>query len=94
MNTFVLTPETASMPVQEFLSRMENGDVTVLDGEGNAVAYLLSPAAREELIYAEAQRDLDLHRDDAQAAVKRRTGVTTAQLLDDARSAEAQGEHP
>ena len=82
MTTFILSPETAALPVQHLLSQVANGEIAILDGEGNAVAYVLSPAAHEELIYAEAQRDLDLHRDEVKAALARRTGVTTKQLLD------------
>lgn len=87
MNTFVLSPETGSMPVRDFLARMENGSMTVIDGDGSPVAYLLSPAARTELIYAEAQRDLDLHRDEVNAALARRERVTTKEML--ARAKEA-----
>ena len=87
MNTFVLNPETAGTSVQEFLSQIANGNITVLDGEGNTLAYVLSPAAREEMIYADAQRDLDLHRDEVRQALGRRTGITTAELLNRARTA-------
>ncbi len=66
---------------------MEGGDITVIDGNGCPVAYLMSPAARTEIIYAEAQRDLDLHRDEVNAAKVSRDGVTTKEML--ARAAEA-----
>jgi hypothetical protein len=38
----------------------------------------------EELIYADAQRDLNLHRNEIQEALERRTGVTTQKLLKNA----------
>lgn len=85
MNTFVLTAETASIRVEELLAKMAKGNITLLDEAGNTVAYVLSPVGREELIYADAQRDLDLHRDEVQDALERRDGVTTQELLKNAR---------
>ena len=94
MNTFVLSPETAGTPVKELLSQVANGNIAVLDGEGKLIAYVLSPAGREELIYAEAQRDLDLHRDEIREAAERRIGVTTKELLENARAAAEQSDRP
>ncbi len=87
MSTFVLGSETGNMSARDFLAQMEGGDITVIDGNGSPVAYLMSPAARTEIIYAEAQRDLDLHRDEFNAAKISRDGVTTKEML--ARAAEA-----
>ena len=86
MKTFILNPETAGTSIRELLSQIADGNITVLDSEGNTLAYVLSPAAREELIYVEAQRDLDLHREEIQQAFARSTGITTAELLDRAKT--------
>jgi hypothetical protein len=94
MNTFVLSPQTADLPVRDLLNQAANGGLTVLDTEGNVVAYVLSPADREELIYAQAKLDLELHRDEVEAARKRRGGVTTKELLERARAAAERHEQP
>ena len=86
MNTFVLSPETANLSVQDLLKRAASDSVQVLDTEGNVVAYVLSPVDREALIYAEAKLDLDRHRDEVQQALSRRGGTTTRQLLDNAKA--------
>lgn len=90
MSTFVLSPETASIPVEELLARIAKGNITVLDEAGNPLAYVLSPVAHEELMYAEAQRDLDLHRSEVEEALERKKGVTTQELLKNAHNAAEQ----
>ena len=87
MNTFVLSPQTANLPVQDLLTWAASGSVEVLDAEGNVVAYVLSPVDREALIYAEAKLDVDQHRDEVQIALNRRGGITTKQLLEKAKAA-------
>jgi hypothetical protein len=87
MNTFILNTKTAGTSIQDLLSQIADGNITVLDGEGNTLAYVLSPRSREELIYAEAQRDLDLHRGEIQQALERRDGITTTDLLARAKAA-------
>ena len=87
MNTFILSPQTAKSPVEDLLTQVASGGVEVLDPEGNVLAYVLSPVDREALIYAEAKLDLDQHREQVREAMQRRGGVTTAQLLENARAA-------
>ena len=88
MNTFVLNPQTANLPVQNLLDRAAGDSVQVLDAEGNVVAYVLSSVDREALIYAEGMLDLDRHRDEVLKATGRRGGIATQQLLEKARLAE------
>ncbi len=87
MNTFIFGPKTANLPVHDLLTRVASGSVEVLDVEGNVVAYLLSPFDREILTYAEAKLDLDQNRDALSEALHRRGGVTTKQLLENAKAA-------
>jgi hypothetical protein len=87
MATFILDQNSANLPVQDLLSQAATESVAVLDTQGNIVAYVLSPADREEMVYAEARRDLYQNWDQVDAALKRRGGVTTKELLERARSA-------
>lgn len=87
MNTFVLSPLTANLSVQDLITRAANGSIEVLDVNGNVIAYLLSPVDHEVLTYAEAKIDMEQHRETIDAAASRRGGVTTAELLEHAISA-------
>jgi hypothetical protein len=86
MHTFVLSPQTASLPVRDLLQHLANDSVEVRDPDGNIVAYVLSPVDREALIYAEAKLDLDRNRDELQQSITRRGGITTKQLLEKAQA--------
>ena len=88
MATFILNQDSANSPVQDLLSQAANESVSVLDSQGNVIAYVVSPDVREALIYAEARLDLEQHRDEVQAALKRRTGIPTDELLKRAKAAE------
>jgi hypothetical protein len=79
-NTLILNDETAQLPIGQLLKNVEGG-VEVLDGSGNILAIVLSPTDHSAWTYAEANLDLDRHRDQVQAALSRRGGITTAQLL-------------
>jgi hypothetical protein len=87
MNTFVLSPQTANLPIGELLTQAATDSVEVLDAEGNVLAYVLSPVDRQALIYAEARLDLDRHREEVRRALSRRGGITTKQLLERAQAA-------
>ncbi len=84
MNTFVLTPQTANLPVGDLLAQAASGSVKILDAEGNVLAFVLSPVDRDGLIYAEAKLDLVQHADDVQQALGRRGGISTRLLLENA----------
>jgi hypothetical protein len=84
MNTFLLNSETANSPVQELLQQALQGGVEVRDAEGQVVAYVLSATEREAWIYAEANAEIDQHRDEIERALGRRGGITTRQLLEKA----------
>ena len=88
MNTFILSPQTANLPIQDLLTQAASGSVEILDGDGNVLAYVVTPADREALIYAEARVDLEQHRDEVKKALNRRGGITTQELLDKAKAAQ------
>ena len=70
MDSFVLTPQTANLPVQELLNRAARDSIEILDTEGNVIAYVLSTVDREALIYAEAKLDLDRHQEELRQAAR------------------------
>lgn len=81
MNTIVLNAETATLSIGALLKKVGEGGVEVRDVEGNVVAFVLSPTDREAWTYAEANMDLNENIEQVRAALGRRGGVTTAQLL-------------
>jgi hypothetical protein len=81
MNSFVLGPDTANLTVGQFLSQASPGGLEVRNERGDVMAFVLSPADYEAFTYAEAERDFELHRAEVEAAMARRGGVTTAELL-------------
>jgi hypothetical protein len=87
MQTFLLTPQTENMSIRLLLNEAATKSLEVRDVDGKVVAYVLSPAEHEALIYADARRDIQEHRAEIDAARKRRGGVTTAELLEKARLA-------
>jgi hypothetical protein len=87
MATFILNDHTANTPVQSLLSQAASESVAVFDAQGNIVAYVLSPDIWEALTYAEARLDLQKHRKEVEQALKRRTGITTQELLKRAKAA-------
>jgi hypothetical protein len=87
MQTFVLSDETASMPVEGLIKKAAMGNVAVEDEQGKIVAYLVSPLDREAMAYLDAFRDFESHREEIGAARKRRGGVTTKELLERAEKA-------
>jgi hypothetical protein len=87
MNTFVLNDSTAHLSIAHLLKQVQGGAVEVRDAAGKVVALVLSPADHLAWSYAEANLDLDQHRNDVQQALSRRGGVTTEQLLANAAAA-------
>ena len=63
----------------------------VHDSQGNIVAYVISAHDDDAWLYAEARLYFAKHRDEIEAAGRRRDGVTTAELLAKLASLE---EHP
>ena len=92
MNSFVLTSESANLPIGHLLAQASEGSLTVQNENGEVVAIVLSPADFEALTYAEAERDFELHRDEIAQALARKGGITTAELLRRAESAGRRGE--
>jgi hypothetical protein len=86
MSTIILDPDTANLPIGQLLQQVESGGIEVRDESGDVVAFVLSPADHQAWIYAEAERDLIDNRPKVQQALGRRGGVTTAQLLENAKA--------
>ncbi len=88
MNTFVLNAETSDWSIAHLLKQVGESGIEVRDDQGKVVAFVLSPRSHEALTYAEAHLDLDEHLEEIKKAVGRRSGITTAELLAKAFSAE------
>jgi len=82
LQTFVLSAETASMPVEGLIKQAASGGVEVRDERGKLIAYVVSPEDREAMAYLDACQDFDKHREEIAAALQRRGGVTTKELLE------------
>jgi hypothetical protein len=93
MNTLVLNSETANLSIEHLLKQAIAGGVEVRDAQGNIMAFVLSPTDREAWTYAQANMDLDQNLDQVRRALGRRGGVTTAQLLANARMAAEKAAH-
>jgi hypothetical protein len=87
MNTLVLNADTANLSIEHLLKQATTGGVEVRDAQGRIMAFVLSPTDRDAWTYAEANIDLDQNLDKVRQALGRRGGATTAQLLENARTA-------
>jgi len=84
MNTIVLNDSTAHLSISHLLLQVQSGAVEVRDAAGKVVALVLSPTDHQAWSYAEANLDLDQHREEVRQALSRRGGVTTEHLLKNA----------
>jgi hypothetical protein len=89
LQTFVLSQETASLPIGPLLENAGKGGVEIRDPAGRIIAFILPPDDDQAWAYAEASLDISRHREEILAAMQRRTGVTTEELLE---NAEREGE--
>jgi len=87
MQVFVLNEETARTAVESLLQQAAGNGLEIRNAEGNVIAYLLPPNNEEAWAYAEAGMEIDKHRDEIMAAMERRSGVTTTELLERAERA-------
>src|SRR4051794_8805749 len=87
MQIFVLNEQTARTAVESLVKQAAGGGLEIRTAEGELVAYLLPPNNEEAWAYAEAGMDIDQHRDEIMAAMERRSGVTTPELLERAERA-------
>jgi hypothetical protein len=79
---FLLSEQTASLPVGPLLEQATSGrGVEVHDTKGNVVAYVLPANDADVWLYAEARVYFAQHREEIEAAGRRKGGVTTAELL-------------
>ena len=81
LQTFVLSEQTASLPLGPLFEQAAIGGVEVRNSEGKVVAYVLPAGDEETWLYAEARVYFEKHRTEIEAAGARRGGVTTAELL-------------
>jgi hypothetical protein len=88
MTSIILDSETGKLPLSQLIQQLGTGGVEVRDSHGKIVAMILAPTDKEALTYAEAMVDLAQNRDQMRAALGRRDGITTSELL--AKAAAAQ----
>jgi hypothetical protein len=81
MHTFILSDESASQPIGSLLEQATSGGIEIRNAEGRTIAFVLAPDDQEAWAYAEAAIDVAGHRDEIIAAMERRSGVTTEELL-------------
>lgn len=92
MTTFVLNAESSELPIGQLLQQAKGGSVEVRDVNGNVVACVLTPTDQQMLTYVEALLDLNQNREKVRAALARRGGITTAELLRRAEAAAKEAE--
>jgi hypothetical protein len=81
MQTIVLGDQTAAMTVGGLIEQAARGSLEIRDAAGKVVAYVLSPADEQAWAYAKARVYFENHREEFEAAAKRRDGITTSELL-------------
>jgi hypothetical protein len=81
MTSIILDSETGKLPLSQLIQQLGTGGVEVRDAQGKVVAMILAPADKKALTYAEAMVDLSQNRNQVRAAVGRRDGITTSELL-------------
>jgi hypothetical protein len=87
LTTIILNDQTSRLPLAELLEQAGSGGVEIRDAGGAVVAFLLPPDNDEAWAYAEASVDISRHREEIMAALERRTGITTEELLSKAEAA-------
>ncbi len=87
LTTLVLSEQTASTSLKSVLEQAGTGGVEVRSADGKLIAFVLPPDNEEAWAYAEASIEIWRHRDEIVAALERRTGVTTEELLSKAEAA-------
>lgn len=81
MTSLVLNAETANLPLGQILQQLGSGGVEIKDPSGNLIALLLGPVSKQTLTYIEANLDINSHLHEVRAALGRRDGITTSELL-------------
>lgn len=87
MKTIVLDSQSSNLSVMQFLKGIGEDGARVLDSIGNTIAFVVSPADRDALAYAQAISDIEKNIDQVRRALSRQGGITTSELL--ARAEEA-----
>jgi len=87
MQIFVLNEQTAQTAVESMVKQASGSGLEIRNADGKVIAYLLPPNNEEAWAYAEAGMEIDKHRDEIMAAMERRSGVTTTELLERAQRA-------
>jgi hypothetical protein len=88
MTTIVLNSETANWSIAHLIRQLGKDAIELRDENGHVLAVVSSPTALEELAYADAKRDMDAHRDELKAALARKGGITSPELLKSAAAVE------
>ena len=80
MDTFILSPENANYPLKSLVERVVTGDIQICDASGKILAYVTSPAGREDMLYAEAAAEAREHLDLLRKRSQSREWITTEEL--------------
>lgn len=80
VNTIVLGPQDTGPPLKTVIEQVGTGEIQVCDESGRVLAYLTSPASREDKIYAEAEAEFMAMRETIERRLKSRGGITTEEL--------------
>ena len=80
MQTFILTTDSAHFPLKSLVEQAATGEIQICDASGNILAYLTSPAMREDRLYAEAESKFMAMRDVLLKRMQRRDWITTEEL--------------
>lgn len=94
LGTVTLGTESAALPFGEVVERAREGGIQVKDASGQVVAFVLPPNNLAAWTEAEALREFEEHRDEIRAAMARRGGITTKELLKRAQEAAARTSQP
>ena len=94
LGTVTLGSASAALPFGEVVEQARQGGIQVKDSSGQVVAFVLPPNDLGAWTEAEALREFEEHRDEIRAAMARRGGITTKELLKRAQEAAARAAQP
>ena len=80
MNTIVLGPQDTGPPLKTLIQQAGTGELQICDESGKVLAYVTSPASREDKVYAEAEAEFMAMRETIERRLKSRGGITTEEL--------------
>ena len=89
LSTVTLGSDSAALPFGQVVEQAREAGIQVKDSTGRVVAFVLPPNNLAAWTEAEALREFEEHRDEIRAAMARRGGITTKELLEKAQQAAA-----